>query len=192
MGNLLQSKEVAVALIGAGATVAVALLAHFFGFWKWAGGEISKWLEHRREIGVNSRAPKMTMYAIVGTGVIPPLMSGTDCRAPVLITNLSGLWIVPVRARVKLLGLERFRKRVYEISLTGPSARVDEAIPPRKTESWWLIFQVFPPMPPEKSLRVDVIVYDQFDNAHRAKNVRFTSGFPDAMPRPHPSLEVPK
>ena len=52
---ILQNKEVATAV----ATIIVALLAHFFGFWKFVGEEISKELAHRREVGkMTPRTPK--------------------------------------------------------------------------------------------------------------------------------------
>ena len=181
------------ALVGAGATVAVALLAHFFGFWRWAGGEISKWLEHRREIGKSiHRVPMKTLHFVVGTTLIPLLMNehdasgriSTDCRGPVRITNLNDFPVIPTRIVVTVCGLERFRRKAYQISLTGDRPRVGDAVPPKTSVDWWLIFQIFPALPSSKnSLRVNITLFDHFGNAHHAKKVRFTRGDPNAMPR---------
>ena len=181
-------------LVAAVASIVLLVLGWVSGFWKWVSGEISAWLAHRRAVGATTtiRSPRKTMHVVAGTGANPPLMSehnangqiSTECRTPLLITNLYEFPTIPVRAEVRLLGLARyFRRGAYEVSLSAPKYRVDEGVASKTTEGWWLTFQIFPPMPPSKSLRVNIIVYDQFGNAHRVKNVRFTSGKPDALPR---------
>lgn len=131
VGKFLQNEKVVLALITAATSIAVALLGWVSGFWKWVGGEVSKWLAYRQEIGkATPRVPRSTMFFVVGTSVIPALMGehnsdgriSTDCRGPMRITNLNSFPAVPTRVEVTLCGWERFRRGAYEISLTSPQA----------------------------------------------------------------------
>jgi len=128
IGELLGEKEVVVALISAASGVLAIVLGKLFGLWTWVGAEISKWLEHRRQTAnAARRVPRKTLHVIAGTGLIPPMMGkhdangriSTDCRTPLLITNLTDSPVIPTKVRVKIRGIERFRRAAYQFSLNG-------------------------------------------------------------------------
>ncbi len=193
MDKILAHDAVAAAIVTTLGTIVLAIVGKMFGFWTWIAAEASKWLEHRRKVGMTVRPiPKRTMHIVVDNTVTPPLWSkhdsgngrsATDCRTPLLITNLQMTSAVkPRNPVVRIRGLNRFRRKAYDIRLTGPAGHVDETILPQSTRSWWIFFMVLPEMEPKKTLKVDIVIHDEFDNPHVVKNVRFTSGFPDALP----------
>ena len=191
ISKLLEHETVAAALISTIGAVLLALIAWVSGAGKWIAGEISKELAERRARARQSpRLPKRTLHVVAEGGLFPQSWSrhdfgngrsATDCRTFLLITNLTQMPVRPVRAEVRLRGLSRFRRRPYEIHLSSPSSRYGEVVPAGTTAKWHLSFYVLPELE-EGYLDVDVLIYDQFDNQHRAKKIRFRNQGEGSLP----------
>ncbi len=193
LDKLLAQKEIAVAIVSALGAIVLAIIAWGSGAGRWLGEQASSWLaEERRLKRMEPQLPKKTLYIVADAGLFPPAWShhdfgngtsATDCRTSLLITNLTRTPVAPVRAQVKLRGLNRFRRKPYAVHFIGPHATHAETVPPRSTAyGWFISFNVLPELTLGQKLRADIIVFDQFDNRHVAKNVCFTCGFPDALP----------
>lgn len=137
--------------------------------------------------------PKITLHVVIDTRFAPPMWDkhhfgrgryASRGSAFLLLTNRLTGPVVPIRAQVRLRGLDRFRRKVHDVSFTGPAARLGEAVPGEATQGGWaLSFFLLPELKPGSVFRADIVVYDFYNNAHVVKDVRFTAGFPDALPR---------
>jgi hypothetical protein len=135
--------------------------------------------------------PKKTLAVFPDYIRAPPLWSphvfdngveATRCSMFLTITNLSQKSVIPTHSEVRLRGFDKLRYSVYDTKFSTVRGEVI-AIPREVTlRDWTLSFVVIPPLEKKQVLRADIIVYDWYGNPHKAKSVRFTNGFPDALP----------
>jgi hypothetical protein len=184
--QLLQSAEVVTAIIAVAGSIALALIGWFTGFFGWLGKQIEKSLDERRELRRQvPKAPKTTLRVVADTisGASPPTQSqhvwptgrcATDCMMFLTITNLMRSSAVrPLRAAVRLRGVARLRRKVYDARLHQMEEhKLHGFAPPGLPTQWQITFNVFPAVK-RSVVAVDIIVYDHFGNGHKLKDVRF-------------------
>lgn len=188
-----EHETLAVAIVTSVTTIIVAILGYFMGGWGFLRERLTIWLDDRRK-RMTPPVPTKTLHVVVDKSQNPPLWSKDDgksatrCIASFLITNrLQRSSVMAKRAEVVLRGLDRLRRKRYEVCFMGSAifhpARPYEIIEANATAHGCSVsFYVRPEIPQGKKLRADIIIYDAFDNPHVAKNVCFTSGRPDALP----------
>jgi len=107
----------------------------------------------------------------------------SSCTAQISVTPLIDRPVKVTGREVKLRGWGHRNRKVYETSLSWSNSENPHIPKGQGATVWALRFYVFPSLPvDDRSLLVDIVLFDGWGNANKAEKVRFARVVPDSPP----------